>query len=154
MEQSKDIRDYLHLYLGCECMIGDLNWKREEFTHGLAPYVDLDYGKPIRSTLDAHVLSVFSHKTTLLLRRLSSLTEEEGIELYDYLYPTVERRDSYKFQIIKDQLNERGIYHEGNVSIHDYMNWFLWLLSKGFDLFNLIDSGLALDKDQYGKEET
>jgi hypothetical protein len=53
----------LHLYMGCDCIIGDLNWKRETNLYGLSPDVDLDFGKPIRTKLDAHVINVFAHKT-------------------------------------------------------------------------------------------
>lgn len=150
----KDIKDYLHLYIGCECMIGDMKWKREEHLYGLAPDVDVDFGKPIKSKLDAHVLSVFSDKCTLILRPLSDMTEEEAL----YCISTFDRGvDNPVFKIIgKDELGEDWVYvqvgyEETECCWGPNLNYmgaemFRYLLSRGFDLFGLIESGLAIDK--------
>jgi hypothetical protein len=133
MTESKNIKDYLHLYLGCECMIGDLNWKPETNLHGLAPGVDPNYGKPIKSKIDAHVLNVFAHKTTLILRPLSDMTDEEMDEVWYSHEPKNVLVMDYKNNSMSRKValcSERTRY----------------LLSKGFDLFGLIDSGLAIDK--------
>lgn len=126
MENKKvNIQDYLHLYLGCDCMIGDITWKPETNLHGLAPNVDVNYGKPIKTKVDAHVLSVFSHKTTLILRQLSSMTEDEKLEI----------------QNICGWLNYNSYLDIGLTT----PQVTVYLLSKGFDLFGLIKSGLAID---------
>jgi hypothetical protein len=77
----KELKDYLHLYIGCPCVIGDMKWKRDENTHGLAPGIDLDYGKPIRTTVSYHVLNAYLHQTTLILRPLDSMIEQEAKDL-------------------------------------------------------------------------
>jgi len=59
-KKMKNIKDYLHLYLGAECMIGDLNWKRQDIhPNDLAPYTDLDYGRPVKSKIDLHTIQAF-----------------------------------------------------------------------------------------------
>jgi hypothetical protein len=81
---SKDIKDYLHLYLGCECI-------NEEGKIGRFSGIDV---------------------CKLLLRPLSDMTQEE-------------------FRIDCNLINP--------------VERFRFRLSKGFDLFGLIDAGLALD---------
>lgn len=129
---KKELKDYLHLYLGCECMIGDLNWKPETNLYGLAPGVDPNHGRPIRTKLDAHVLNVFSHKTTLILRPLSSMTEEEQDHVWHAEEPNSILQMENGTKVRKVVLApERTAY----------------LLSKGFDLFNLIPEGLAVNAE-------
>lgn len=110
-------------------MIGDMSWKREKYTYGLMPDVDLDYGKPIRSRIDAHVLSVFSHKTTPILRKLDAMTEEEEIEMNATQEDV--KLDGYPEILLRADTGET----------------FAWLCKHGFDLFGLIDAGLAIDSD-------
>lgn len=88
----------------------------------------------------------------LLLRPLSSMTEEEAIAMYDHLFPEVNRSASFKAKIILDQLSD-GIYYEGKVSIHDYIQWVKYLIDpdRAFDIFGLIDAKLALDATKIEK---
>ena len=62
-----------------------------------------------------------------ILRRLEDMTEEERVKEY---FPTMGERDI-----------NGGEYTED----FETPQTFAWLLSKSFDLFNLIDSGLAID---------
>lgn len=137
-----EIKDYLHLYLGCECMIGDLKWKPMKHLHGLAPGVDPNYGRPIRTKLDAHVLNVFSHQTTLILRKLSDMTEEDQVELGKIALPECDDAKS----IFVLSMESKGRNSEGTSIMDNYTPEMMkWLLSKSFDLFGLIDAGLAID---------
>jgi hypothetical protein len=162
---EKDIKDYLHLYLGCECMIGDLSWKPETNLYGLAPGIDVNYGKPIRTVIDPHVLSVFSHKTTPILRKLDSMTEEEMKELYKLVFKreftgdNISRRDQGKKEdrwVLWSGLERLFIYSDGDVGGDCDLNYvrvhtptvLAWQLLKSFDLFNLIPEGLAIDKNK------
>ena len=93
-------------------------------------------------------------KVSLILRRLNSIQGIEALELYNYLYPKSSIiDDTYKIKIITDQLGD-GIYHQGYCSIHDYSMWFIWLLSKGFWLFDnsAFDNGLIIDSKTLNKE--
>lgn len=163
MDKHKiELKDVLHLYLGCECMIGDLNWKREKHTHGLAPDVDLDYGKPIRTTIDAHVLSVFAHKTTPILRRLSSMTEEEKEKLFDFLWPDgifgVVWAGKLRFiewlcgmgDAEPSELNDDIMQTLSLKQISEITNW---LRKNQFDADELIENGYALEFSNNIEEE-
>lgn len=166
----RELKNYINLYIGCECMIGDLNWKPETNLNGLAPGVDPNYGRPIRSTLDAHVLNVFVHETTLILRPVSDLTEEEAVEIAKIMYG---QPDSVKWRM-KDKTHYFKVYRKhyskyftidkpsGEIDRYERdgdldnldttMNHHLvtaYMVSCGFDLFGLIDAGLAIDKTKH-----
>jgi len=79
-----------------------------------------------------------------ILRRLDSLTENEARELYQVCYPSDTELDAESF--LGDWWNK---YDEWYVKTKYFIfgkpaAW-LKLLSWGFDLFGLIDSGLAID---------
>jgi hypothetical protein len=97
---TKNIRDYLHLYLGCECWwedkYGDSGGRTEIDFYMIAEL----YGERI--------------KLKLILRPLSNMTEEEMKESEPFMFDS--------FELTR------------------------YLLSKHFDLFGLIDAGLAIDK--------
>lgn len=79
------------------------------------------------NTHELHVniaMGIRKTEVKLLLRRLESLTEQE------------------------DQI-EFPKHNRGNrIDEHWYPEGFLWLLSKGFDLFDLLPSNLAIDKNK------
>jgi hypothetical protein len=73
----KKIEDFLHLYIGCEYSTAN------------------SFGEVNATTLPMILKYLPDYKDFKLhLRRLSSMTEEEAIELYDFLYPssTAERK--------------------------------------------------------------
>lgn len=112
----KKLKNYLHLYLGCEvqCVKGEQSLLRE---------YNISQGQVFRlgSNRIFAVLMLIDY-FKLILRPLSSMTEEESLELekYPMAYDTMQRWWSSE--------------------------QFVWLLSKGFDLFGLIEAGLAIDK--------
>jgi hypothetical protein len=111
--------------------------ERETNLYGLSPDVDLDFGKPIKTKLDAHTLSVFAHQVTLILRPLSDMTGQEKKE-YAGLFSGME-----SINILPEIRAGRLInYFMNKKDPHQVV----WLLSLGFDLFGLIDAGLAIDK--------
>lgn len=155
----KTLESILHMYLGCDVMtednrVGrlagiDLCQKDNSITMLTIRYSD-------DTEDDWTVINDDGYFSRLkpILRPLDSMTEEEAKDLYDQMYPDVPRRDDFKARIIIDQVTGTGVYYEGKVSIIDYVNWYPWLLSKSFDLFGLIDSGLALNATKlegYGK---
>jgi hypothetical protein len=118
-----NIKDYLHLYLGCEVEFGlNLNNLRRGTFIGFVDYNRIDARIAFRAGPEGRV-NVFLLKP--ILRPLRDMKEEEmkvlGI----------------------GSVNEL----EGNIG--DLLlkaSDFPFLLSKHFDLFDLIDAGLALDK--------
>ena len=137
-------------------MIGDLNWKPEKNLYGLAPGVDPNYGRPIKTMLDTHVLTAYIHKTTLILRRLSSMTEEEA---RDFLFMEGWGESFQHICVTDSAIDFRRDFGDRSESCISRFTrcrpqMFAWFLSKGFDLFGLIESGLAIDKATLEKQET
>lgn len=123
---DKNIKDYLHLYLECECMIGDLNWKSPNIApEDREPYTDPEFGKPIKSKIDLHTIQAYGHKLTPILRPLLDMTDEESKESSAIWFGAIEKHG-------------RGIKAYAIVS-----NWYR---KNQFDIDGLIESGLAIDK--------
>lgn len=125
---EKKIEDYLHLYLGCEA---ERTWyySSEPNTVHSKRTVIVDGGlieNPI-GTSSPNIDLEFDLKP--ILHPLSDMTEEEGKEYV-----------ALGFGGMIDQRGGKLIYQTFTPPC------FLWLLSKHFDLFGLIDSGLAIDK--------
>ena len=106
----KDIKDYLHLYLGCECIVDGIKTKLSAYH---IEFQDDDTIKPI----------------------LRPLLDMDGNEQIEYAKLT---------KLVTD-----GV-HSVQIRI-DTPESFLWKLSKGFDLFGLIEDGLVIDKSKQAK---
>jgi len=121
---SKNIADYLHLYLGCEVML---------WTDATNPVFEPERK---RLVIDAKVYDHITLKTALdvgaklILRPLSDMSEEEAKEL---------------------GLNDLAkILYHGTQRVFSF-DQVRYLLSKHFDLFNLIGEGLAIDANTLKK---
>lgn len=135
----KKIEDYIHLYIGCDVMVthnADITPKKakligayiDEWKNGqYHPTVQVDFGRPTQRLY--YLLS----QVKLLLRPLSSMTEEEERHMISTQDDV--KLDGYPEILLKADSGET----------------FRWMLSKGFDLFDLIESGLALDSTKIEK---
>lgn len=128
---EKKIEDYLHLYLGCECDIDE-----GEFPATTLPLCGVTESRAI---IGRHALKLVELKDVRLkLRPLSSMTEDEKIKWSEETEPEIKKQsDAYKLRWFWIQFANDGKYTPEQ---------FTWLLSKHFDLFNLIEAGLAIDK--------
>lgn len=145
---KKDIKDYLHLYLGQPCIVTDSDGNDHEYT------------------IDDKALFYLSGIVQPVLRPLSDMKEGERAALWDFIfkdrrYPfngrTVwyqERTTSSEPRWVLMQGVERlGIEMNGTVWADSDLNNYKhnqhevtrWFLSKGFDLYGLIEAGLAID---------
>lgn len=146
---SKNIADYLHLYLGCQVIKGnEINSTRLDYTGLLAIQAYGYWGiiKPI-------------------LRPLSSITEEEAIEvfkkvsLFDLSECQFEFGENYTYWInanlngrVIDSINFVGdniemMNSDGTYSpLNPIATVLQYYLSKSFDIFNLHEQGLCLYK--------
>jgi hypothetical protein len=147
-----DIKDYLHLYFGCECEL-----TRDEYTfpHGvpLSPY-----------ELSQYLKGTISVKP--MLRPLSDMTEEERKEIFALVFkrefpksgsilffPEITTYAQARY-VLWSGIDRLGIEAHGRVwadcDLHHYKHnqheITRWLLARHFDLFGLIDAGLAIDK--------
>jgi len=125
------------LYLGQKC---DVTWlytdPTDVFLKGEV-WHDTTIGTSHIKRLGEDHISIIPH-----LRRLESITEEEARELYKVENGVVWNVKSS----CKEYYNSYDENYDSNLStlIGEPSAW-LYLLSKGFDLFGLIDAGLAKD---------
>lgn len=192
---SKQLKDYLHLYLGCECIIGD---KKGKLTAMQSKPFDQAVFRSDEDSRMGHLVSV--DKIKPILRPLSDMTDKEWLHIFSLARGIVIQDDSI-YKIEKHSNNEvcirislaqfllscqehhnadvrvpKGVsfrlkyFYTSNslevteVGINEAKNeftpmtdeWdnfcfnqseiFIYLLSKHFDLFGLIEAGLAIDK--------
>lgn len=159
MEKSKDIKDYLHYYLGCE------GFTKQPY--GTEPGISI---KDIKSRLlsvdvkgelrtQCYDLSdkawdsltcVMASDFTPFLRPLSDMSGKEVIEAFHlayadakYQFEEFQKVDNNEFGWRARNQNGMECFLPANTFTPDV---FHYLLSKHFDLFGLIESGLAIDK--------
>lgn len=151
------LEDYLHLYLGCDVMLtepdsapfevkltGVINERTDDEERLRIQVFESDGPEAYEGR---GIIWCDDEEVELILRPLSDMTKEEAKEIAavytGYTINWVHIKDG---QIIFN-------YYEGdevqeNVFDIGYSNpeGFLYMLSRGFDLFGLIDAGLAIDK--------
>jgi hypothetical protein len=128
----RDIKDYLHLYMGCSV---------------LTEHDALMNGEPHVMTINVNNLFALLYKyknTKPLLRSLSDMTEEEAAEVADILGNASHLSKESKIAQVMEIL-PRLLHMQTNVWGINWIKLTVYLLSKGFDLFNLIPDNLALD---------
>jgi len=144
-----NIKDYIHYYIGCPFIYngGPKVWDGwEGFKKGGAWYYKDD--NFIKMGGHDFMLS----KIQLVLRRLSDMTEEEAVKL-------IHLRSDALIDIQDVELSEGGTginyTHRYRIASRRFKKFcylrdlnssqFHYLLKQGFDLFGLIDAGLAVD---------
>lgn len=115
-----ELKDYLHLYWGCDCICS--LW-------------DLPGGDFI-TKIGGLELQIPRRVKKLILRPLSDMTEEEKQSYRRFMRAF---STNNILPVIKSGhlINE----HHSRASVEATV----WLLRQGFDLFGLIDAGLAID---------
>lgn len=118
------MKEVLHLYLGCEII---------DFAqcHGTLSGIHGEYGPEVAYGTSEEPEYPGIENIKLILRRLSDMSEEEKLTIY-----------GMGFTHNKSGLQ---ILHPGKWPTFK-PSQFRYLLSIGVDLFNLIDSGQAIDK--------
>lgn len=117
---NKNIKDYLHLYLGCECIVkepGESAFKSVLEGIQRGKFLLKEYG---------HLLLWEAAEIKPVLRPLSDMTEHES-NMGDEIMNAFNENDPIE-------------------AFQGMANMTMMLLKQGFDLFGLIESGLALDK--------
>lgn len=114
---EKSIRDIIHLYFGHTCSI---TWQE-----------NFEMEEDGIHIIDGFIIQYIGHaeEAKPILRKLSSMTEEEEREM-------VATQDDVRLEGYPEILLKA-----------DSGETFLYMLSKGFDLFGLCESGLAIDRE-------
>lgn len=137
---TKEIKDYLHLYLGCECRIGD----SPDPHHVLMVN---ETGLSICTGINVKGIPIW-YKTAhakLVLRPLSDMTDEEWKAIM--LEFSIDIVDAYNSYIRYGDKPKHILILENRLTTNTLkFNDGMILLRKYFDLFGLIESGIAIDK--------
>lgn len=171
-QKKLDIKDYLHLYIGQKVLCSGFEFIGEPLVDVIAT-IDSVHQECVTFVTD-NGISVGDYyfddpefNIKLLLRKLSDMTEEDSIELFKRLSNF--DLSECVFDIMDDE-EEFTINAEHNGRVVDSMSMsvnsdivsmmnnggsfdpvnpqseaFRFFLSKGFDLFGLIDAELAID---------
>lgn len=139
--ETRNIKDFIHLYLGCE-----MEYKTHHEPQDATYTLD---GKSLDQAIE------FGERP--ILRPLSSMTEEEAAVLCTMSVNGLRAGD--KVTIVEfDMFYSRCkfyIHHDDDpeTKVHRFLEFNKWkpeqtvfMLSKDFDIFGLIESGLAIDK--------
>lgn len=141
-----ELKEVLHLYLGCEVVFNGVEWTMWRISKY---YCDL-------LGADGHSKNcIHRHEAKPILRHLSDMTEEEAIELAKLSEYEPHFRD---VKVERNQYNDFIVTWQGAAEGREVFNatgemfycaeQFQYLLAKGFDLFNLIETGQAIDKSK------
>jgi hypothetical protein len=122
-----ELKDVLHFYLGCDVMHKDGTTATmisvDRFNAGFIHHETQMYGEQSKDSLEI----------TPILRSFSSITEEEK-EAYETYYMSLEyEREEDNHAICDAEISAQTTR---------------WLISRGFDMFNLIENGLAIEATQ------
>lgn len=165
---KKDIKDYIHLYIGCEVLALD-PYSENEQAMGYLTGIHGEYGPEIQFIIDGNAEESPEYpnyeNVKPILRKLSSMTEEEyaycgkfgfGASRKEYWLQQFEQFENRpvegqgKKSGIKNPETKKVKVREGlNLSHYTFApEAFLYLLKKGFWLFghDWFDEGLILDK--------
>jgi len=125
-----EAKDVLHLYIGAEmeCINKECN-------------SDTEYFGMVRNL--SHLLfdKYLNGNWKIRLRKLSDMTEEEKVVMHDTLWITKEEDKHYSVS------HKCTYWHLKCSSREKEPEILLYLLKQGFDLFNLIESSQAIDKE-------
>jgi hypothetical protein len=146
---SKEVKDYLFLYLGCEVMAfhpyADEPGPSKAYLTGITGMdeynVELQFHNGVHAEEEPCYIKY--EEVEPILRPLSDMTNTEAIEMWDIINPHRLHFDvSVKVNYYK---RKTSCFSAEEVRI---------LLSKHFDLFGLIEAGLAIDSTTIKKSST
>jgi hypothetical protein len=158
---EKKAEDYFHLYLGCDCKL-----KMAPHIGGLSGTLKIEFNLLCAATLPTY--SAARVELVLLLRPLADMTEIEMGDIWDIIFKKrfIQRYAGRTVFIDKSEKNEvpRWVMNSGVERLGIEFDGYIWadsdlhkwdfnphevtkyLLSKSFDLFGLIECGIAIDK--------
>ncbi len=146
------LQDYIHYYIGCRCVNAwfpeghehyDNNWKLTGFLSTSIKPFELENDKE----------NTYTDSIKLLLRKWDSITDDE-IKQYINFEKTKEMYANVSWDRVEGVLNvhysietDNGYYPQTHTK--DFCRFLpediMWLTKNGFDVFGLIDAGLAID---------
>lgn len=136
---EKKIEDYLHLYLGCECMADGKKGTIEGVStsnagcSGNNPLIYFDDGEVSTGEIDIEEIKP-------ILRKISSVTDNEWDEIEDAINVLIDARG---YEMLKNSFTIDTSDHRcGWKLVNDAINE---LRKRSIDVDDLIESGIAID---------
>lgn len=143
MSTEKKIIDYLHLYgLGLEVIFDNKRWKIFQFKN--------DVVRLIRPDVFNRWCEVYYADLIVPLSKLEDMTQHDIVHLFllkGLDYRKVLTRTSIVDNFIQIEYKCAGELLSDYITAPSFRpEQFHYLLKKGYDLFGLIEAGLAVDK--------
>lgn len=159
------LQDYLHYYMGCRVEAYPFGGQQKRTECGRLVGIGIHDIVNIKFDTWQSVADVSMSRVKPILRRLEGMTEEERKTIWWVIFGRVfpdsgnvlwfekETTSSCKRWCMMSGVERVGIEMNGNVwADSDLSNWKFnphvithYLLQQSFDLFGLIDAGLAID---------
>jgi hypothetical protein len=144
MDNSKDIKDYLHLYLGCDVARFDSEGVR---------YKNAVNGAWLIEAFEKGGRNFYTYKP--ILRPISDMQDDE-LKAIAKISDIDFKERSFDHACALANVKTHGlnaIKFNENLNPIEVFEISRFLLSCGFDLFGLIESGIALDKTKLNTNE-
>lgn len=140
---EKNIKDFIHFYLGCECVNSSFPKGHLEYDKGWK-FRGIDLTTPKSFLIETETEYTFSESIMLKLRKLESMTEEEWQEIRFHLSPDIVA----SVPLVKWSDRPRWVIVLENRVQTNTLKFLdgIELIKRGYDVFKLIDSGLAIEK--------
>lgn len=133
---KKELKDYLHFYLGCDLInenypneIFELVGISKPYKSNDTTFARMDIRPKNKGFRNIFISDTNLNKLKLILRPLSDMTKEEKEWLGEHENFVDNYKQNAESELIIEWDAEKTVY----------------LLSKNFDLFGLIEAGLAID---------
>jgi len=155
---KKDIKDYLHLYLGCEIQGNYMDEPCKGYLTGIGEY-QAEIQFIVNGNAEEEPAYNRYSEVKPILRTLSDMTEDEKLWWFNSVNDG--KRKLVESEWVSE-LNGKACEPHWTLWTDDYKigrmgytvginnsfkpEQFFWLLSKHFDLFGLIEAGMAIDK--------
>ena len=141
----KQLKDYLHLYLGCECIFEGSWYELVGIITNLPLEEEQEYNVRLYNDHHGHEKSLYEDVKPLL-RPLSDMTDEELLHA-GKIFGWHHLSDSSIIAQTKELMTTNYFYtKQTNIHGGTWVDVFHYLLSRHLDLFDLIPDGIAIDK--------
>lgn len=135
------LKDYLHYYLGCRAQAAPYGGQPKRQEYGKLAGIGIRDVVNIKFDTWQSIADVSIYCVKPILRRLEDMTEEEARNFLKHAVPGAEYITQNEWGVIWQSQGSRSeiFYLFGPPAGYHY------LLTHHFDLFGLIDAGLAVD---------
>lgn len=144
-----NIQDYISYYIGLRVKATPYGGQSNRWEYGTLVGMNTHSVCFIKFDNWQSVVDISTSCIKPLLRKLNSMREDEALHIAELLNFGMTASDGAKIHQVKQMLGSVYYFNKFyTISAAKYVELFHYLLRQGFDLFNLIDAGLAVDKNE------